>query len=192
MLRKTDFPTMHAVFFSSLLVFATHCAAEGNEGSLVYGVKMHVTEWLLTDQKFVDIAAESGNAEVELAEIALQKSQAPKVRGLAQQVLDDHAVVSIELKSIAQGKELQIPLGVDLDHKDDLARLGELEGGAFDSAYIELMQKDRAKAVSLFTAAAESKKLDSRLQGFAKKTLPILQAHLQQAQLLRRTVLGEG
>lgn len=160
-------------------------AASGTPNVPVTGLKLRFIKWILNDQKFVEKAVEDGHAEIEFSKLALQKSNTPQIREFAQEMLDDHSKVSLELKGIAQGKNLTIPLELDLDHKEDLGNLQEADADEFDAKYLAIMQKDHEKTVSLFAAAAESKKIGQSLQGFAKKTLPVVQLHLQHVYSLR-------
>lgn len=152
--------------------------------SELFPIKQRFIEWMLDDQKFVDKAVEAGRAEVELSQLALQKSTNTKVRGFSQKMIEEHNKASLELKEIAQARSLKVPLEMDLEHAKALKKLESLEGANFDAYYIDLMVEDHEKNVSLFVAATADKTLDPKIQAFAQKTLPILRAHLGHAKSL--------
>lgn len=158
--------------------------SQDSKSSEVSPIKQRVMEWMLTDQKFVEKVLESGRAEVELSQLALQKSSTPNVKDFAQRMVDDHSKASLDLKTIAQAKNLTIPLEMDSDHAKALKKLQNLDGANFDASYIDLMVEDHEKNVSLFAAASGDKKLDAQLQAFAQKTLPTLREHLAHAKAL--------
>ena len=147
-------------------------------------MKEHVAKWMLSDEKFVEKAALSNMAEVELSKVALEKAQSPQVRDFAKQMIKDHTAASTELKSIAQSKNLAVPADLDREHQEKLTDLRGLSGADFDAKYLGTMEKDHEKAVTLFTAAAADQKLDKQLQQFAAKTLPILRGHSDHVQAL--------
>lgn len=156
----------------------------GDKNSELSPIKQRFIELTLTDQKFVDKVVESGRAEVELSQLALQKSSSVKVKTFAQKMVDDHGKASLELKEIAQSKGLKVPLEMDPEHAKALKKLQSLEGAAFDALYIDLMVEDHEKNVSLFVAASADKKLDGQLQSFVQKKLPVLREHLAHAKAL--------
>jgi putative membrane protein len=161
-----------------------HAANAADESAKPNPVKQQIMEWMLTDQKFVDKAVSSGRAEVELSQLAIQKSPTPRVKEFAQKMVDDHSKASLDLKTIAQDKGLKIPLEMDDDHMKALKKLQSLDGANFDAQYIDLMIEDHEKNVSLFTAASDDKKLNAQLQTFAQRTLPILKEHLAHVRAL--------
>lgn len=135
----------------------------------------------LTDQAFVAKAAQAGMAEVELSQLALQKSKDDQVRSFAQQMVQDHEKANTELKSIAQKHGLQVPPKTDSKHQQALEKLQGVSGAQFDAAYSKSMKMDHDKAVALFTDASKAERLNPDLKTFAAKTLPTLQTHHQLA-----------
>jgi putative membrane protein len=140
---------------------------------------------------FVKKAAVAGMTEVELANVALEKSQNPKVRAFAERMVADHGKANKELATIAKGKNLQVPTSLDAEHKSMVETMSSKSGAAFDAAYGEHMNMDHSKALALFEGASKSS--DAELAAFAKKTLPTIKQHKQMAAELPgvRTAAGE-
>jgi putative membrane protein len=131
---------------------------------------------------FVEKAAMSGLAEVELARLALLKSRDESVREFANRMVTDHSKANSELATIAKAKGFESPKNLDAEHQATLRTLRAKSGAEFDQAYSEHMNMDHAKALSLFEG--ESRSDDAELAGFAKKTLPTLKEHKQMAKTL--------
>lgn len=131
---------------------------------------------------FVEKAATSGMAEVELGRLALMKSRDENVREFAQRMVTDHTKANQELAAIAKTKGIEPPKSLDPEHQSHLKMLRDKNGEAFDAAYSEHMNMDHSKAIALFEGA--SKSTDGDLAGFAQKTLPTLKEHKQMAEKL--------
>jgi putative membrane protein len=140
-------------------------------------LKETATQLMLTNDSFVKKAAIASRAEVEMAKLAMVKSKDPQIQSFAQRMVKDHVAASTELESIAQSKNIPLPTELDHSHKSATEKLSKLSGTDFDAAFSKQMQEDHDKAVTLFTAAADDKKLDPQLQQFAAKTLPVLREH---------------
>jgi putative membrane protein len=133
------------------------------------------------DHSFVEKAAIGGMAEVELGNLAQQKASSDQVKQFASRMVQDHGKANDELKQIASSKGMDLPTALDKKHRGDVDRLGKMSGAQFDRAYMSHMVDDHKKDVADFKKASTSAK-DSDVKGFASKTLPTLQEHLQLAQ----------
>jgi putative membrane protein len=124
---------------------------------------------------FVKKATLAGMTEVELAKVALAKSQDASVRKFADRMIQDHGKSGKELETIAKSKKLDVPKALDAEHQSMVQMMSAKSGAAFDEAYSEHMNMDHSKAIALFEGASSS--TDSDLSSFAKKTLPTLKEH---------------
>ena len=167
----------------------------------------------LTSQQFAQKAAAGGQKEIQLSQIALQRSQNPEVRAFAQQMIQDHSDVSRQLAQIAQTKGIQLPatnafetamiqtsrtptgrsdkvpprLEIPEADLDAARKLEKLSGEEFDRAYLKEMTKDHERTIAKFEQASKSLD-DLDLKQFAADTLPKLRHHGQKAQQLSGTV----
>ena len=135
-----------------------------------------------SDQSFVKQAALDGMAEVEMANIASEKSSSDEVKTFAARMLQDHNKANADLAALAQSKSIKVPTKLDIKHKAMVDALQVRSGASFDAAYAQHMAADHAKAVALFTK--ESQSADADMAAFAKKTLPTLQEHKRLADAL--------
>jgi putative membrane protein len=134
-----------------------------------------------TDQNFMREAAIGNQAEIQLGQMAQEKSGSPEVKSFGQRMVKDHSDTSDKLKNIAESQHISLPVGLDPQHKDVTARLSRLSGPQFDQAYMQLMVQEHTKDVDKFKKEAADAH-DDTVKQFAAASLPILQSHLNEAQ----------
>ena len=138
------------------------------------------------DRNFFITAAEDGMAEVELGKLAQQKGGSEQVKGFGTQMVTDHTKAGDELKALAGSKGVTLP-STPGKHQKDIDKLAKKSGAEFDRDYARHMVDAHKKAVSLFEKTAKGGD-DADVKGFAGKTLPTLQQHLEQANTLNTAV----
>jgi putative membrane protein len=126
-------------------------------------------------------AAQGGEAEVQLGQLAQQKAESPDVKAFGQRMVDDHTKANDQLKQVASQKGVTLPSQPDSKDKAEKARLEKMSGAQFDKAYMNYMVSDHKKDVADFQKEA-SHASDPDVKNFAQTTLPTLQSHLQQAE----------
>ena len=138
---------------------------------------------------FWNDAAQSGMAEVMLANLALQKSSSDEIKEMAQKIVDDHTMANNELKDLAATKSVTLPTDVNVKQKETYDKLNGMSGEMFNQEFVKVMVKDHEKAVKLFQKESTSGK-DTDLRAFAAKNLPTLQSHLEMAQSMNTKMKG--
>ena len=133
------------------------------------------------DRAFVEKAAMGGMVEVELGNLAQQKAASDGVRQFGTRMVQDHTKANDELKQIAASKNLQVPGALDKQHQKDVDRFSKMTGSQFDKAYMSHMVEDHKHVAAEFKKEASSGK-DADVKGFASKTLPTIEEHLNLAQ----------
>jgi putative membrane protein len=141
------------------------------------------------DRRFVTKAADNGQAELQVAQLAAQRATNPEVKSFAKMLVDDHTKANSELMSIASQKSVK----VDTDDTKDRTynRLNKKSGSEFDQEFVEHMIDEHEKDIKMFEKAASDAK-DSEVRSFASKQVSNLRQHLQQAQSLRQTLMPTG
>jgi putative membrane protein len=137
----------------------------------------------VVDQVFAMMAAEGGQAEVQLSKLAADRAASPDVKQLAQRLVQDHTKANQELMTLAKGKDISLPKDVDDTHEDVVKLFSALEGGQFDREFLSYQVMHHEKDVAAFSVQAKDGQ-DAELKAFAAKQLPILQEHLQQVRQL--------
>lgn len=135
----------------------------------------------VTPQSFATQAAVIGQAEIELAQLALQQTRDPVVRDYAQRMVKDHQAAAAKLTKIAGAERLELPQSLDAEHQALKEKLSGLRGAAFDREYAKAMAKGHDQAVALFEAASQAAQMPSGLKEFAAATLPTLKEHMEMA-----------
>lgn len=146
----------------------------------------------MSTKGFTDMAAQSSMAEIQAGKIAVSKSQDPAVQQFAERMIQDHTKANSELEQIASTKGLTPSKQLTGQHKMMIDDLSDKSGEAFDAAYMDHMVKSHQMAVSMFQMASKSDGVDPEISAFAKKTLPVLEEHLEMAKGLSAKQSGSA
>ena len=133
------------------------------------------------DQHFMKEAAQGGQGEVALGQMAAKQAANEDVKKFGQRMVDDHSKANEELKNLATSEGVILPTDMDEKTKALQQRLAKLSGAEFDRAYMEEMVKDHKKDVAEFEHEA-TKGNDPEVKNWAAKTVPTLKDHLDLAQ----------
>lgn len=130
---------------------------------------------------FVRQAAASNEFEIFSSELALRRSQDPRVRDFAQTMLDDHRQAQEQLQSAAQADSVAIVLELSMEQKQTLTALEQAEESQFNSAYMSAQMKAHDQAIRLLGAYADQGPAGS-LKTYAVAHYPLVRMHKVRAQ----------
>ena len=133
------------------------------------------------DKDFVTKAAEGGAAEVQMAQLAQQKSTNAGVKQFAQGMIDDHTPANKKLADLAAAKGMTAPTEPSAAQQKMLAKLQTMDGAKFDHAYLTGQVKAHQTMLKLFERESTNGK-DTDLKSFAEATTPVIQKHITMAQ----------
>lgn len=142
--------------------------------------KMSGTYITHSEREFLRKAAEGGEAEVQLGQLAQQKASSSAVKQFGERMVNDHTKANDQLKQVAGEEHVTLPQAPSAAQKAEIQRLSKLEGTQFDDAYMKLMVKDHTKDVSEFRKASKTAS-NPKIRQFASETLPTLESHLKEA-----------
>ncbi|HEY1577932.1 MAG TPA: DUF4142 domain-containing protein [Terracidiphilus sp.] len=135
---------------------------------------------------FVSKAMEGGMAEVQLGQLAQEKSQSNDVKQFAQKMVSDHGQMNDKwLKPVAQQMGVSEPKGPSKKDKKEIAKLQALSGPDFDREYLTMMVKDHQKDLKEFKDEAQSAQ-DPSLKQIAEKGSDVIAQHLQLAEQIAK------
>lgn len=137
----------------------------------------------MSAQDFVNEAASGGLFEVQSSQLALERAQADAVKTFAQQMVTDHTANNQELQTTAQAEGLTVPTEITGPNAENLQAVQAAEGDGFDSVYAARQTAAHEAAVKLYQGYAESGD-NAALVAYAKKSLPVLEQHLEHAKAL--------
>jgi len=125
---------------------------------------------------------EGGITEIKASGLAITNSTNQRVISFAKMMIDDHTKAGDELKKIEKDKMVEEKDTIASNHLKMITGLSKQSGPAFDRAYMQMMVTDHESAVELFTNGI--KNTDDEIKGFAAKTLPTIQMHLDSAKAI--------
>jgi len=133
------------------------------------------------DSSFVMKAAEGGQAEVQMAQLAQTKASNQAVKDLANKLVADHTKANDNLKPIASKDNVTWPTGMTAKEQAEYNKLQALSGADFDRAYVNYEIKEHKQDINMFQHEANHGS-DPQVKAWASENLPTLQEHLRVAE----------
>jgi putative membrane protein len=128
---------------------------------------------------YVQQSAQNDLFAIDAGRLALRRSQNPRVREFARQMMTDHSRSTASLKTAlrAADAKLALPTALDTERRQDLARLKVASVDDFDLAYLHGEIQRSRNALDLQRAYAQSGDNPS-LRRVASQVAPVVQRHL--------------
>lgn len=136
---------------------------------------------------FLQDAARGNQAEIAMADIAVQKAQNPEVKQLAQMIRDNHQQAQQKLQTLAQTHGVTLKDTPGLGDRLEESRLKKTSGADFDKEYTTLMLKDHEKDINKFQKAA-NQITETDVKEYAQNCLSTLRKHFDHAEKAARSV----
>jgi putative membrane protein len=138
---------------------------------------------MIPARTYVENASLSDTFEVQSSQLALEKSQNPRIRQFAQMMIDDHSTSSARLNNLVSTGNITAPPAITLDreHAAQIEQLRAASGNEFDRAYITMQVDGHNKALELHRTYASQGDHPS-LKEFAATTSGVVAGHLGHAQ----------
>ena len=138
------------------------------------------------DKVFVKKALEGSMAEVQLGQLALQKSNDAQVKEFAQRMVDDHTKMLDQMKPVAQQVGVAVPASPSKSQMKTMDKLKTLSGDAFDQAYIKDMVKDHKEDDADFKREASSTQ-NPKLREVVQQGDQVIEMHLQHIEKIAKS-----
>jgi len=140
----------------------------------------------MSDQKFVDFAAQTDMVEANLGQLADSAASSQQVKDYAQTLVTDHTSDFHQLYGIANQANLTMPSAIDTaNNKMMIDPFQKVKGAAFDKKYVHEMIAGHTKAIAIYKKEAENAE-NPALKNYAQQALPTLQKHLDGAKALEK------
>lgn len=134
----------------------------------------------MTDQEFVDFAAQTDMTEAHLGQVAADQAASQPVKDFAQMLVTDHTNDYNQLTMAAGKANLNVPKGLNAEHDRMIAPFEKLKGAAFDARFAREMVAGHEHAIAEYKReAADGQNAD--IKAYANQALPTLQKHLDAA-----------
>ena len=137
----------------------------------------------MSDQQFVEKAAQVNMTEAHLGQIAQQKGTMEDVRQFGQKIESHHKDANGKLTAAAGS--MTVPQAIDAEHQQVIQKFDSLSGQSFDNQFRQTMIQDHQKAIDMFQKA-QSEIGSQYLKNYITEHLPHLREHLDMAQKLGR------
>jgi putative membrane protein len=138
------------------------------------------------DAQFLVDAADINLMEVHMAQQAT-KATLQEVKDYAKKMETDHQKAYDDVAALAASKNITIPGTVSEEGMKHHMDINEKTGYDFDRAFMDKMVDGHETAVKKFEEAADDCE-DVEIKAWAAKMVPELQAHLDQAKLIKEKV----
>ena len=140
----------------------------------------------MTDQQFVDFAAQTDMVEANLGQLAGSTASAQPVKDYGQMLVTDHTKDYNQLFDVAHQANLNMPNAIDAEHnKAMIDPFQKLKGAAFDRHYAQEMVAGHTKAIAIYKKEAADAQ-NAALKSYAAQALPVLEKHLEDAKGLAK------
>ena len=140
----------------------------------------------MTDQSFVDFAAQTDMAEANLGQLAQTAASLQPVKDYAQTLVTDHTNDFHQLYDAAHQASLNVPSEIDAEHNRTMIDpFQKLKGAAFDRRYVREMVTGHTKVIGVYKKEAADAQ-NPALKTYASEALPVLEKHLAGAKDLEK------
>jgi putative membrane protein len=140
---------------------------------------------VMSDQQFIDFAAQTDMTEAHLGQVAANQAASQEVKDFAQMLVTDHTNDYTQLGTIATKAGLTVPKGLDAQHDKMVAPFEKLKGAAFDHRFAREMVLGHTKAIAEYKREAQDAQ-NPDVKAYASQALPTLEKHLQAAKDLEK------
>jgi putative membrane protein len=157
-----------------------------------FGQKKAAAKGGMSDQQFVDFAAQTDMVEANLGQLANNVADSQGVKDFGQTLVTDHTSDFEQLKTAAQQASLNVPTAIDAQHnKAMIEPFQKLKGAAFDRKYVQEMTAGHMKAIATYKKESEDAQ-NPAIKSYAATALPVLQKHLDAAKELAKAKPAKG
>jgi putative membrane protein len=139
------------------------------------------------DENYLETSIQGDRFEIAGGQLALQKSQTPAVRTLAQTLIKDHTKSLRESKTLANALHTQIPHSPSPSEQWELTVVASFSGNDFDKWYTTLEVQDHKQDISEASNEAKNGK-QAHVRKSARRELPILKTHLKLSEAAAKAV----
>jgi putative membrane protein len=141
----------------------------------------------MPDPTFLMTAASSNLLEIQMGQMAAQKSANADVKRFGQMMVDHHTKATQQLQTVAAPLGVTLPQTMMPVHQAMADRLTSKSGKAFDEDYMDAMEVAHKMDIAMFEAKSGTAQAPA-VKSFAAKTLPMLRSHHTMANEIEKKV----
>ena len=138
------------------------------------------------DQSFVSDSMQGNLAEMQMAQLAQQKSQSSDVKQLAQRLESEHSQMNQKwFGPEAKALSVSQPKSPSKKEKKEIEKLQGLSGADFDKEYITAMLKDQQNDLKKYKEESDSAQ-DPGVKQIAQMGTKVISEHVQLAEMVAK------
>ncbi|GAB2775511.1 hypothetical protein GCM10027175_11470 [Hymenobacter latericoloratus] len=141
----------------------------------------------MQDPVFLMTAASSNLLEIQMGQLATQKSTNADVKRFGQMMVDHHTKATQELQTLATPLGVTLPQTMMPVHQAMADKLMNKSGKAFDEDYMDAMETAHQMDIAMFEVKSKAAETPT-VKAFATKTLPMLRSHEKMANEIEKKV----
>lgn len=173
-----------AVAACAVVLAATAAGAQDTGAPAAAGSPVASAQVTREERSLMGALAQINMAEIEAAQLALEKSASEPIKAFARLVIDEHVADLQALRTLAQARGVTLPEEASIRSMSQTVALKMLSGRLFDRQYLKRMGiSEHQRSVGLLHDALKNTQ-DPELLALIEKMLPVAQSHLQKARLI--------
>lgn len=137
----------------------------------------------IPDRAFLAKALKGDNSEFALGTLAAKRGGSAGTREFGRMLAQDHGRAAGEVRALAKRMHAPTPSVPMPEATAEYRKLQGLKGAAFDAEFARYMVEDHEKDIADYKAQAVGSR-DPQVKALARRTLPVLKAHLATAHAL--------
>lgn len=130
------------------------------------------------DQRLLQLCAQGNIAEVALGRLAITRSANPEVRDLGTRLAQDGSKDVASLQTVAAMLHVQLPTAPDATRKEQIAKLSQLHGAAFDERFETVAHEDESRMLHQFQSGVSTAR-NTAVKYTIKSMIRGVEEHLQ-------------
>ncbi len=145
---------MKKIFYNTLILAAatvafSACQTNKQSNETTENPLTEETHSKTTTKDFVNEVASDGMMEIAMANMALEKSENPEVKGLATTIKNDHQKANRKLETLAHSNNWEFPKQMLKEHQNKVDELKKEGGSAeeFDLLYLYALEDDHKASI---------------------------------------------
>lgn len=132
---------------------------------------------------FLVNAVAANLAELEMAEMAINKSGNDEIRSLGRQLNEDHSLILRELKTFAEKRGVTVPERMSDSDSTDIEKIRAEKQVDFDKKWLMDMEDRHESSLKKYGECAEDAE-DIELQNLANRHIVMIESHHQMIEKL--------
>ena len=139
------------------------------------------------DRMFIQNVAKANQDEIDLGNLAQQKSSNSEVKSYGNTLVTDHTKNQQELSNLAARNGVSIQPYQGATARSEYQLLQGQSGAMFDRSFASQMVQDHEKVISMFEQELMVTQ-DPAMRNYINSTLPVLRKHLNEARNTERNL----